>query len=67
MKKHIKYKAWLGTKYMGDKTTKKGYTVREAMEHLERNGFKPMFENKRNNKLQYVWINEAETIHAYIL
>jgi hypothetical protein len=46
-----------------ERTSVKKYTVRGAMEHLQRNGFRPMFGNTR--KLEYVWTN-GRGINAYI-
>lgn len=50
--------------YKASTESERKYTVREAMQHLHDNGFKPMFNNSR--KLKYVWTNDNGT-NAVIL
>ena len=50
--------------FKGETESKRKWTVRRAMAHLEANGFRPMFVNGK--KLQYVYTN-GNGINAYIL
>lgn len=60
--KTIAYKTYKNGQ-LYETTSKKGYTVREAMEHLKRQGFEPFCTTPR--KLPRVWWNGTHM--AYIL
>lgn len=63
--KKIKYQKFDEQGYFkGEKTSARKYTLREAMEHLRQNGFKPLFDTE--HKRQYVWTN-GKGINAHIL
>jgi len=62
--KSIRYRKFDEQGYFrGEVESAPKYTVRGAMAHLRRNGFRPMFDTDR--KLVYVWTN-GRGINAYI-